>query len=225
MYAPFVKCIIKSHSFIWSKWLTHTLKNKTKHYLIAFECCCCDGIFRATVRDFCVKTGMTENFGKLCFTIGFTDEEILHLLAHQKHGIMIVVVVVGRTRMRKKLRLIRKRLCSRETTSVFAKSPIFCTRRRRCPYTLQYAVVQYSPVEMVLAVCSRVPADWQKDAPAFNKPPRTDMSADISKHNNLKHNMRAKVRSHQHVARYTRIILSGYHSAVGLLFAFRLTLR
>lgn len=50
------------------------------------------------------------------------------------------------------------------------------------------------------------------------------MSAEISKHNNFKHSVRAKVRSRQHVARHARIILSGYLSAADLL-AFLLPLR
>lgn len=37
----------------------------------------------------------------------------------------------------------------------------------------------HSLVEMVLAVCSRFPADWQKVAPAFSNPPSTDMTAEV----------------------------------------------
>lgn len=43
-------------------------------------------------------------------------------------------------------------------------------------YKTSWFRLQHSPVEMVLAVWSRVPADRQKVAPAFSSPPSADMS-------------------------------------------------
>lgn len=54
-----------------------------------------------------------------------------------------------------------------------------------------YCWLSNSPVVKVLAVCSRVPADWQKVAPALSNPPRTDM-AHRSYNISTDHNLRLK---------------------------------